>query len=161
MKRSHVFFSFLIPGWNFIPVFLIEMSSSGDEISSRQKLVNSKRHFTIDKGWSQWLPNFRKHDKKLMCCSWIFLRKIVLLLLKFTEPCKHSPTLILLDAWVYNKTNIAIFCLMSKLFTISKITFNTSEVTIITENLIGKNFAHWRINNVLTKSRHHFDMILR
>ena len=95
-----------------------------------------------------------------MCCSSIFLRKIVLLSLKFTEPCKHSPTLILFDAWVYNKTNIAIFCLMSKLFTISKITFNISEV-IITENLIGKNFAHRRINNVLTKSRHHFDMILR
>ena len=43
------FFLFLIPGSNFLPVFLIGMSSPQDEISSRQKRVNSKRHFTIDK----------------------------------------------------------------------------------------------------------------
>ena len=47
MKCLHVFFSFFIPGWNFIPAFL-GMSSSQDEISSRQKRVNSKRLFTID-----------------------------------------------------------------------------------------------------------------
>ena len=33
---------------NFIPVYL-EMSSSRDEISSRQKCESSKRHFTIDR----------------------------------------------------------------------------------------------------------------
>ena len=49
MKCLHVFFLFFIPGWNFIPVFLKGMSSSRDEISSRQKRVNSKRHFTIDR----------------------------------------------------------------------------------------------------------------
>ena len=40
---------FFLPRWNFIPVFLIGMSSSWDEILSRQKRVNSKRHFTIDR----------------------------------------------------------------------------------------------------------------
>ena len=40
---------FFIPGGNFIPVFLTGMSSSRDEILSRQKRVNSKRHFTIDR----------------------------------------------------------------------------------------------------------------
>ena len=49
MKCLHVFFLFFIPGWNFIHVFLTGMSSSRDEISSRQKRVNSKRHFTIDR----------------------------------------------------------------------------------------------------------------
>ena len=44
-----VFFLFFIPGWNFIPVFLKGMSSSRDEISSRQKRVNNKGHFTIDR----------------------------------------------------------------------------------------------------------------
>ena len=48
MKRLRVFFSFFIPEWNFIPVFLTEMSSSQDVISSREKCVNSKRHFPID-----------------------------------------------------------------------------------------------------------------
>ena len=33
----------------FIPVFHTGMSSSRDEISSRQKRVNSKRRFTIDR----------------------------------------------------------------------------------------------------------------
>ena len=51
---THLFF---ILGWNFIPVFLTGMSSSQDEISSRQKRVNSKRHFTINRddfvpGWN-------------------------------------------------------------------------------------------------------------
>ena len=47
MKCLHVFFvCFFIPGWNFIPVFLTEMSSSQDEISSGQKLVHNKRVFT-------------------------------------------------------------------------------------------------------------------
>ena len=53
MKCLQVFFIFFIPGWNFIPVFLTEMSSSGDEISSRQKYVNSKRHFPID--WDDFI----------------------------------------------------------------------------------------------------------
>ena len=48
MKCLHVFFSFFILGWNFIPVFLTEMSSSRYEILSQQKRVNSKKHFTID-----------------------------------------------------------------------------------------------------------------
>ena len=43
---THLFF---ILGWNFIPVFLTGMSSSQDEISSRQKRVNSKWHFTINR----------------------------------------------------------------------------------------------------------------
>ena len=42
---------FFIPGWNFIPVFLTGMSSSGDEILSRQKRVNSKRHLIIDRDY--------------------------------------------------------------------------------------------------------------
>ena len=33
----------------FIPIFLTEMSSSWNEISSRQERVNSKRHFTMDR----------------------------------------------------------------------------------------------------------------
>ena len=56
MKCLHVFFLFFIPGWNFIPAFLIGMSSSRDEISYLQKRVNSKKYFTIDRdifilGW--------------------------------------------------------------------------------------------------------------
>ena len=48
---------FFLPEWNFISVFLTGMSSSRDEISSRQKRVNSKRHFTTDRddfipGWN-------------------------------------------------------------------------------------------------------------
>ena len=46
---TRLFFLFIIPGWNFIPVFLTGVSLSWDEISSRQKRVNSKRHFTIDR----------------------------------------------------------------------------------------------------------------
>ena len=55
------FFLFSILGWNFIPVFRSGIKShpclsSRDQISSRQKRVNSKRHFTIDRddfipGW--------------------------------------------------------------------------------------------------------------
>ena len=44
MKCLHVFFSFFHPGMKFHPCL-----SSRDEISSRQKRVNSKRHFTIDR----------------------------------------------------------------------------------------------------------------
>ena len=44
-----LFLSFFHPGINFISVFLTEMSSSRDKISSRQKRVNSKRHLTIDR----------------------------------------------------------------------------------------------------------------
>ena len=44
-----LFFLFFIPGWNFVSVFLTGMSSSRDEISSRQKRVNSKRYLTIDR----------------------------------------------------------------------------------------------------------------
>ena len=40
---------FFMPGWNSIPVFLTEMSSSRDEISCRQERVNNKRHSTIDR----------------------------------------------------------------------------------------------------------------
>ena len=49
MKYLHVFFSFFHPNMNLIPVFHPGMSSSQDEISSQQKHVNSKRHFTIDR----------------------------------------------------------------------------------------------------------------
>ena len=41
------FYHRTIPGWNFIRCLLTGMSSSRDEISSRQKRVNSKRHCTI------------------------------------------------------------------------------------------------------------------
>ena len=44
MKCLHVLFSFFHPGMKFHRCL-----SSQDEISSRQKRVNSKRHFTIDK----------------------------------------------------------------------------------------------------------------
>ena len=44
MKCLHVFFSFFHPGMKFHPCL-----SSRDEISSRQKRLNSKRHFTIDR----------------------------------------------------------------------------------------------------------------
>ena len=44
MKCLHVFFSFFHPGMKFYLCL-----SSQDEISSRQKRVNSKRHFTIDR----------------------------------------------------------------------------------------------------------------
>ena len=52
MKCLHVFFSFFHPGMKCHPCL-----SSRDEISSRQKRVNSKRHFTIDRhdfipGWN-------------------------------------------------------------------------------------------------------------
>ena len=43
------FFLFLITGWIFISVFLTGMNSSRNETSSRQKYVNRKRHFTIDR----------------------------------------------------------------------------------------------------------------
>ena len=48
MKYLQVFFSFFHPGMKYHPCL-----SSRDEISSRQKRVNSKRHFTIDhrQGW--------------------------------------------------------------------------------------------------------------
>ena len=54
VKCLHVFFS---SRDEISSVFLTEMSSSRDEISSRQKRVNSKRHFTIDRddfilGWN-------------------------------------------------------------------------------------------------------------
>ena len=44
MKCLHVFFSFFHPGMKSHPCL-----SSRDEISSRQKRVNSKRYFTIDR----------------------------------------------------------------------------------------------------------------
>ena len=44
MKCSHVFFSLFHPRMKSHPCLL-----SWDEISSRQKRVNSKRHFTIDR----------------------------------------------------------------------------------------------------------------
>ena len=46
---TRLFFLFFIPGWNFIRVFLTGMSPSRDKISSREKRVNSKRHFIIDR----------------------------------------------------------------------------------------------------------------
>ena len=45
---TRLFFLFFIPGGIFIPAILTGMSSSQDEVSSLQKRVNSKRHFTID-----------------------------------------------------------------------------------------------------------------
>ena len=52
MKCLHVIFSFSHPGMKSHPCL-----SSRDEISSQQKRVNSKRHFTIDRddfipGWN-------------------------------------------------------------------------------------------------------------
>ena len=47
MSVQTSFFLFFMPGWNFIHAFLTRMSSSLDEILSRQKHV--KRHFTIDR----------------------------------------------------------------------------------------------------------------
>ena len=44
MKCLHVFFSFFYPGMKFHSCL-----SFRDETSSRQKRVNSKRHFTIDR----------------------------------------------------------------------------------------------------------------
>ena len=44
-----LFFPFFIQGWNFVSAFLTGMSSSRDEISSRQKRVNSKRYLTINR----------------------------------------------------------------------------------------------------------------
>ena len=44
MKCLHVFFSFFHPGMKFHPCI-----SSQDEISCRQKRVNCKRHFTVDR----------------------------------------------------------------------------------------------------------------
>ena len=54
---------FLLPRWNFIPVFLTEMSSFRDEISSRQKRVNSKRHFHHRQG--RFHPGMKFHVKTL------------------------------------------------------------------------------------------------
>ena len=48
MKCLHDFFFFFNPIMKFHPFFLTGVSSSRDEISSRQKHVNSKRHFNID-----------------------------------------------------------------------------------------------------------------
>ena len=45
MKCLHVFFSFFHLGMKLHPCL-----SSQDEVSSRPKRVNSKRHFTIDRG---------------------------------------------------------------------------------------------------------------
>ena len=49
IKCLHMFFSFYHPGMNSHPVFLTGMTSTRDEISTQQKHVNSKRHFTIDR----------------------------------------------------------------------------------------------------------------
>ena len=51
-SRDEVFtrLFFFFSSWDeFLSVFLTGMSSSQDEISSRRKRVNSKRHFTIDR----------------------------------------------------------------------------------------------------------------
>ena len=77
-KKKHTYFKissrdevltrlFFLPGWNFISVFLTGMSSSRDEILSRQKHVNGKRHFTIDRdnfilGWNLT----RKHPLRVL-----------------------------------------------------------------------------------------------
>ena len=47
MKCLHISFPFFIPEQNLIPVLLTDISSFRDEISSRRKRVNIKRHFTI------------------------------------------------------------------------------------------------------------------
>ena len=95
MKRLHISFLFFILGWNFIPVFFTGMSSSRDEISSREKGVNSKRHFTIDRDdlipgrvssrTSHWVW---KHIIKFVMLAWYvktlddyFFRKVILLII--------------------------------------------------------------------------------
>ena len=59
---ARLFFFFFITGWNFIPVYLIGMSSSWDEISYGKKRLNSKRdREDFNPGW-----NFaRKHPLNL------------------------------------------------------------------------------------------------
>ena len=52
---THLFFSFFHPG-RFKHVFSTGMSSSRDEVLSRQKRVNRKRHFTIDR--NNFIPGF-------------------------------------------------------------------------------------------------------
>ena len=62
-----LFIFFFIPGWNFIPVFLTGMSSSGDEILSRQKRVNNKRHLIIDRDY--FIPRWNFTCKHLLRVS--------------------------------------------------------------------------------------------
>ena len=47
-KFKNMFILKFHPGMNF-SVFFAWMSSSGDDILSRQKRINNKRHFIIDK----------------------------------------------------------------------------------------------------------------
>ena len=49
MKYLHVFFSFISSRNEISSVFLTGVSSSRDNISSRQKRVLRKRHFTLDR----------------------------------------------------------------------------------------------------------------
>ena len=63
MKCLQVFFSFFHPRMKFHPCL-----SSRDEISSRQKRANSKRHFTIDRddfilGWNFTCKHPRNRDE--------------------------------------------------------------------------------------------------
>ena len=85
MKCLHVFFSFFHPGMKFHPCL-----SSRDEILSRQKRVNSKRHFTINRhdfipGWNftckHPLRNFTKFTGKHLRQS-LFFSKVAESLLK-------------------------------------------------------------------------------
>ena len=76
MKCLHVFFSFFHPGMKFHPCL-----SSRNEISSRQKRVNGKRHFTINRDdfirgcnftCKHPLRNFTKFTGKHLCQSLLF-----------------------------------------------------------------------------------------
>ena len=76
MKCLHVFFSFFHPGMKFHPCL-----SSRNEILSRQKRVNGKRHFTINRDdfirgcnftCKHPLRNFTKFTGKHLCQSLLF-----------------------------------------------------------------------------------------
>ena len=101
MKKKHTHFKissgdevftrlFFIPGWNFIPVFLRGMSSSWDEILSRQKRENSKRHFTIDR--DDFIPGRVSSRDEISRVNTLSKRKgwnFILGWKKEKETCKH------------------------------------------------------------------------
>ena len=93
------FFFFFISEWNFILVFLTEMSSSWEKISSRQKRVNSKRHFTMDR--DDFIPGWNftcKHPLKIWAPSEHFWRE------NFLRCKKNIPFL----AFNYTKVSISL-----------------------------------------------------
>ena len=101
MKKKHTHFKissgdevftrlFFIPGWNFIPVVLRGMSSSWDEILSRQKRVNSKRHFTIDR--DDFIPGRVSSRDEISRVNTVSKRQgwnFILGWKKEKETCKH------------------------------------------------------------------------